>query len=488
MGDASADRGAQPASPAVRAAADSGQRFAGVLAAADWSPQALALRLNSFAQANGITGQRVHPKTPYHWLEGRHPRQPWPELIAILLSTRLQTTITPADLGWTPSTTVLYVAADDGLRTPWTPEGTLRAATEVAHAGGVLDRRHFLAVAGAALTVPAHEWLLGVEGRPGAMAPLGAVTGAGRVQIDGALVHQLDSITEQLRLMDDSIGSTPVLDLAQAHVSHVTALLNDGRYTDQVGRRLHAVLAEVLRLCGWLSFDSGRHPDAQRYFLTALRAARTAGDDALGANIVAFMSCQAKELGHVHEAVTLAATAAAGHPHATGRPRAILDLRHAEASAHAHDHAAVRAHVDSAFAHLSDAPPRTPSSGEPDWCYWMNPAQAHGQAGYAYLILGDHAHAQQHLHAAANDADSSAGREGVLRSALLATAYTRSSTPDLDRALAAGNSALRALTESVASPRCVGYLTQFIATLEPHRRTPAVREFTDRAAAHLPPR
>lgn len=77
----------------------------------------------------------------------------------------------------------LYVAADDGLRTPWTPEGTLRAATDVAHAGGVLDRRCFLAVAGAALTVPAHEWLLGVQGGPRSVPAARSVTDGGRIQI-----------------------------------------------------------------------------------------------------------------------------------------------------------------------------------------------------------------------------------------------------------------------------------------------------------------
>ncbi|MGH3931964.1 MAG: hypothetical protein ACRDTF_18540 [Pseudonocardiaceae bacterium] len=35
--------------------------------------------------------------------------------------------------------------------------------------------------------------------------------------------------------------------------------------------------------------------------------------------------------------------------------------------------------LDTAFDRLGEAPS---SSGEPDWCYWLNEADAHAQAGY----------------------------------------------------------------------------------------------------------
>jgi hypothetical protein len=477
MGDAAA--AASQRGGAGRDGADAGRmvpgrRLAELLAALRWSPEAFARHLNAFARTNRVD-RVIHPKTPYKWLRGVHPQQPWPELVAALLATRAGHPIRPADLGWTGSVAALYAPADDGLAVPWTPTGALRAAVEVAQAGGVLDRRKFLTVAGAALTVPAHEWLVSPPTRAD-------ITGAGRIQLTGDTVGQLETITAQLRRMDDEIGSTPVLDLARAHTGHITGLLSDGRSTDAVGRRMHAALAEILRLTGWLSYDASQHADAQRYFLAALRAARTAGDDALGANIVAFMSCQAKDIGRTRDAVTLAATAAAGHPHATGRTRAILALRAAEASAHADDPTAVRQHVDTAFDHLGDNPP---SYGEPDWSYWMNPTQAHGQAGYAYLTLGDHPRAQHHLHAAAHLRDDTASREGVLQTILLATSYAQAATPDLHQAVATGDHALHALTDSVASPRCTGYLSTLVNGLGAHRQLAVVRDFTDRARPHL---
>lgn len=450
--------------------------LAAALAGLGWSAEALARHVNDFAQVNGI-GRRIHPKTPYKWLRGEHPQQPWPDLVAALLSDRSQQPLTPAALGWSGSAVVRYVPADDGLRLPWTPTGSVRAAVEVARGGGALDRRKFLTVAGAAVTLSAHQWLVADPADAASVAATGGSTGL-RIRVDDTLIDRLGTITGQLRQMDDSIGSTPVIDLTQAHLRQVTSLLSDGQYTDSVGRRLHAERAEVLRLCGWLSFDSSDHPRAQRYFHAALRAARTAGDDAIGANIVAFMSCQAKELGQVQEAVTLAATAAAGHPHATGRARAILALRRAEAYAHSRDAGGVLRQVEDAFDHLADAPGTADSS----WSYWMNPVQAHGQAGYAYLVLGDQQRAQHHLLAAASEADS---REGVLRSALLATAYALPPAPDLDRALTAGHDALSALDGSVTSPRCAGYLAKFATALRPHQAKPAVRDFIDRARPHL---
>ena len=123
--------------------------------------------------------------------------------------------------------------------------------------------------------------------------------------------------------------------MIRPHVQQIGDLLEHHRYSDQVGRRLHAIAGESLRLAGWTAFDAGQHPQAQRYWVAALHAAHTAGDRALGANILGFMSRQAIELGQIRESVTLAETALTGYPSASPKVAAILDLRAAQA--HAHD-------------------------------------------------------------------------------------------------------------------------------------------------------
>lgn len=117
----------------------------------------------------------------------------------------------------------------------------------------------------------------------------------------------------------------------------------------------------------------------------------------------------------------------------------------------------------------------------PDWCYWMDEAQAHAQAGYCYLKLGDHTRARGHLRHGLTLQDSSYSREGTLRQVLLATTYLHQDKPELDQALAHGGRALDALAGDVDSTRCIGHLARLIDSLGPFRRSAHVSEFLDQA-------
>jgi tetratricopeptide (TPR) repeat protein len=282
--------------------------------------------------------------------------------------------------------------------------------------------------------------------------------------------------------MDDQVGGGQLLRLVHEHLRYVTTLLRNGRYDDSTGRRLHATAAELLRLAGFTAFDSGQHGLAQRYWIAGLRAAHTAGDRALGANIIGFMSCQAKDLDGSREALVLAGSARQGYPGASGKVTAILALRTAEAMAN--DQTATTAHrssetqraIDDAFTALDGDPP---SLGHPAWAYWMTPAQAHAQAGYCHLTTGDFTKARGELRAALRLQGDDSSREGALRNVLLATTYLKQAHPDLDRTLTHAHSALNALTDHVDSPRCRGHLSRLAAGLRPYRTT-GVQDFLDR--------
>ncbi|MFF2385647.1 hypothetical protein [Streptomyces sp. NPDC058108] len=56
------------------------------------------------------------------------------------------------------------------------------------------------------------------------------------------------------------------------------APLLSGTYTEAIGTELFSATAELSRVAGWAAFDSGRHEEAQRRFVQALRLARAAGD------------------------------------------------------------------------------------------------------------------------------------------------------------------------------------------------------------------
>ena len=343
-------------------------------------------------------------------------------LAAALVTDELGRLITPADLGWDDA--VEAVSAISGLVLPWTAAGSLQAARVVAHAGS-MERRIFITLLGAAASSPAHEWLLA--------HPDGTVARSSGLTLPMMVVDQLDDITATLRRMDDQLGSGALLPMVRDHLRHVVDMLEQRSYSDTVGRRLHATAAEVMRLAGWCAFDGGYQPQAQRYWTAALHAAHTAGDRALGANVVGFMSEQARHLGQIRQAATLAETARAGYPGASPRIAAILDLRAAEAHANDQASAECRRALDAAFDRLGDAPS---SSGDPDWCYWLDEAEAHAWAGYCYLCLQDWSRARHHYHAALRLQDPSYRREDALRHILLATTYLRQDQPEVDHAVA----------------------------------------------------
>ncbi|MGH3887600.1 MAG: hypothetical protein ACRDSZ_13715 [Pseudonocardiaceae bacterium] len=442
-----------------------------VLAKLGWKPAMLARQLNSFAALHGRS-ERVHAKTPYKWLRGDRPRSPWPALTAALLTDELGHPITAADLGW-DGADVEAVSAISGLVLPWTTAGSLHAVRAVNDAGS-MDRRILLTLLGAAACAPAHEWLIA---RPDA-----EVARSSGLPLPVGVVDDLDDIVGRLRRIDDQLGSGTLLHLVRAHLRHVVGLLDQRRYPDSVGRRLHATAGELMRLAGWLSFDSGHHPQAQRYWTAGLHAAHAAGDRALGANIIGFMSAQAIDLGQIRESATLAETARVGYPGATPKVAAILDLRAAQAHAYDRSVTECRRALDSAFDRLGGAPS---SSGEPGWCYWLDEAQAHSMAGFCYLGLEDWGRARQHLHAALRLRGPSYRREGAQSRILLATTYLRQDRPEVDHAVSLASRAVETLTGEVDSARSVGYLTRFVSQLAPYRRRPAVRQLTEQASGLL---
>ncbi|MGN2638999.1 tetratricopeptide repeat protein [Nocardia takedensis] len=446
--------------------------LAAPLAQLGWRPETLARKLIEFAALNGRR-EYLHAKTPYKWLLGHRPRPPWPALIAALLTAELARPVSPTDLGWAPTGDngdASLLPAHAGLQLPWTAEGAARAMRAVTEADP-MDRRVFLTAMGAAMSAPAHQWLLA--------EPIPPLTRTGRTRrVQQATVDELDLMTASLRRLDDGGGGDTVLHMVRAHLRQTITLIEHSNYTDTIGRRLHSNAAELLRLAGWLSFDSGHHPRAQRYWQAALRAAHTAGDRALAANTIGFMSCQAKDIGAPTEAVTLAESARAGYPGASPRVSAILNLRAAEAYATSGATDQCRRAIDNAFTSLD-----SPTTTAPDWSYWLDHGHAHGQAGYCYLRLGRFSDARRHLRHALRLQDRSATREGALRYTLLATTYTRQNDPDIDQAVSLAERAVDTLAGDVDSHRCVGHLTTLIGELDRHHRRPAVRQLTEQVNA-----
>jgi hypothetical protein len=191
------------------------------------------------------------------------------------------------------------VPADDGLDQRWTVSRALAALASVVDADA-MERRHFMALTGLPLTAVAHQWLFD---------PARVAASVLDKRVDHALVDDLGQVVEARRRMDDALGGGTLLPSVREDLRLVVAMLNNAAYTEEVGKRLHGVAAELGRLAGWFAYDSEQPALAQRYYLAALRAAHVSGDRAIGANILGLMSIQAAQSTNPRDAVTLGESA-----------------------------------------------------------------------------------------------------------------------------------------------------------------------------------
>jgi hypothetical protein len=420
------------------------------LAEAGWSPETFARRIVDCARRQRVTVS-VHEKTPYHWLrDGRCPHDPVPELGAAVLSERLGRTITPADLGWRPARS-LTRRADDGLVGLWLSGGAIHVLEEVA--SGV-QRRGFLVLAGTALTAVAHQWMVLDLQR------LTAVLEGGR-RVDESLVADFEQLAVLRSRMDDTLGGGALYEAVTADLRVVVRLLETGTYSDGVGRRLYGVAAQFARLAGWSCHETGNEGAAQRFWLTALRAAHEASDDAFGAHVLMFMGMQNFTTGHPNDSVTLLATAVHRGGAALGATqRAAIASELAGANARAGDVYATASQVDTALTLLDDARP----DEDPPWIYWSDRPQVTANCGTAHLFLGNPVEAIPHLRFGVDANDAAFARQGAHRMVRLATAQLRAG--DADEAIATAHDAID-LTASLNSARVVGVLHEFAR--EAHR-------------------
>jgi hypothetical protein len=324
---------------------------------------------------------------------------------------------------------------------------------------------------GAALTSPALDWLIAQD-----TSDVSSATGR---TISPAVMDDLDDMAAKLRHMDDHLGGGPLIEIVSAQAGYVTSLLQNGRYTDSGGRRLYGTLGELLRLGGWVSFDSGQQGLAQRFWISALHAAHTAGDRALGSNILGFMSEQAWNLGKLDDAARLAGTAVAGYKGGSPRVSAILHLRAARAHAMLGDTAGCRTFIDRAYKVFQGS---VPESGQPEWSYWMDEPSLNEQIGKCFLYLRDYSSAREHLESSLAFEDSwndSYVRDGVSVLVALANSYAQGGEPEQAGAIA--TRAIDKLSGRVDSPRMTAKIQRLRQDLQPYRQVSEVQEFIEKA-------
>ncbi|MFB7110362.1 hypothetical protein [Streptomyces sp. NPDC056291] len=351
-----------------------------------WSKGELARQVNRRARQLGANHISTDTSRVRRWLDGENPREPIPRILSELFSERFGCVVAVEDLGLrtsrpTPSAT--------GVDLPWTGPQTVALLSEFSRSDLMLARRGFLGTslvlsAGPSLIEPLQRWLV-----PAPPAPLEEPEPQAASRRPGRLsrpeLELLETTTVMFRQWDAQCGGGLRRKAVVGQLHEVTDLLQEPQ-PEPTGRRLFKVAAELAELAGWMSYDVGLQPTAQKYFVLALHAAKEAGDKPLGSYVLSSMSRQMIHLGRPEDALELIHLAQYGSRDCAS-PRTQSMLYALEARAYANTgqpgkcKRAVRMAED-AFADAEDW-----DEPDPDWIRFFSEAELYGENSHSFRDL-----------------------------------------------------------------------------------------------------
>ena len=338
-----------------------------------------------------------------------------------------------------------------------------------------MDRRSFLidaSFASGAFAPPARDWLLNWPDKQ-----VGHTTGQGR-KVGTTDVDMLWLSCHSFQEMDRRLGGGYARDSLVHFLNNVVAPLLRGDYTEEVGEQLMAVAARLTDIAAYSAYDAHEQGMAQRYYIQALRLAKSASNDSLGAHILGDMTRQSYYIGEINEAVALSragqlAAQRAGSFYGVARcasleARALAMQGDKRGSEHA---------MNRAEAAMDAAKP----DDEPAWIRYFSIDQLEAEFAHAAEALGRPDDVLRFA-GPALAADRPLERRNVLVGATAARAHAANG--DVEKAAELGIQVLDMLG-TLTSERAVDAAKQLRAVLQPHARGPAA-EFAARAREVLP--
>jgi hypothetical protein len=350
-----------------------------------WSKGELARLVNKRARQLGAAHVSTDTSRVRRWLDGEHPRDPAPRILVELFSERFGTVIAHAELGLREPAAP---PATSGVDLPWAGRRSIELLGDFARSDLMLNRRGFLGTslslsAGPSLIEPMKRWLSPV---PEQHSPNGRPPG----RVSPEELDRLEETTRLFRSWDAQCGGGLRRMAVVGQLHEVTELLRDN-YAPALSERLFRTASELALLAGWMAYDIGMQPSAQRYFVLALHAAREAGDTPLGAHVLATMSRQMIHINRAQDALELVHLAQYGsHGTTTPRVQSLLAAMEARAYANLGDsdncRRAVAAAEDLFPGDYLDESDRT-RTGDPTWMAFFTEAELYGENGHSFRDL-----------------------------------------------------------------------------------------------------
>ncbi|WP_374192983.1 hypothetical protein [Streptomyces sp. AV19] len=349
-----------------------------------WSKGELARQVNRRARQLGAHHISTDTSRVRRWLDGEQPREPIPKILSELFSERFGCVVGVEDIG-------LRVAHQSpsvsGVDLPWAAPQTVELISEFSRSDLMLARRGFLGTslalsAGPALIEPMQRWL--VPGPSATGEPPADALGSRRARLSKPELDLLESTTRMFRAWDAQCGGGLRRKAVVGQLHEVTDLLQEPQ-SDETSKRLFKVAAELAELAGWMSYDIGLHPTAQKYFVLALHAAKEAGDRPLGSYILSSMSRQMIHLGRPEDALELIHLGQYGSREtATPRTQAMLYAMEGRAYASMGQPAKCKRAVGMAEDCFSDC---TARDTDPDWISFFSEAELNAENAHSFRDL-----------------------------------------------------------------------------------------------------
>ncbi|OEJ24800.1 hypothetical protein BGM19_26525 [Streptomyces agglomeratus] len=351
-----------------------------------WSKGELARQVNRRARQMGAHHISTDTSRVRRWLDGEQPREPIPRILSELFSERFGSVVAIEDLGLRSAHQSPSVS---GVDLPWAGPQTVALLSEFSRSDLMLARRGFLGTslalaAGPALIEPMQRWLVpSPPGEPGRQEPAGSSRRPSR--LSRPELDLLESTTMMFRQWDAQCGGGLRRKAVVGQLHEVTDLLQEPQ-PQATSKRLFKCAAELAELAGWMSYDVGLQPTAQKYFVLALHAAKEAGDKPFGSYVLSSMSRQMIHLGRPDDALELIHLAQYGSRDcATPRTQAMLYAMEARAYANIGQPSKCKRAVRMAEDTFSDA--GLDGEPEPDWIRFFSEAELNGENAHSYRDL-----------------------------------------------------------------------------------------------------
>jgi hypothetical protein len=351
-----------------------------------WSKGELARQVNRRARQLGANHISTDTSRVRRWLDGENPREPIPRILSELFSERFGCVVAVEDLGLRAAHRAPSVS---GIDLPWTGPQTVAMIGEFSRSDLMLARRGFLGnslalSAGPSLIEPLQRWLVPGPATP-RDEPEPTASGRARARLSTPELELLETTAVMFRRWDAQCGGGLRRKAVVGQLHEVTDLLQEPQ-ADDARRKLFKVAAELAELAGWMSYDVGLQPTAQKYFVLALHAAKEAGDRPLGSYILSSMSRQMIHLGRPDDALELIHLAQYGSRDcASPRTQSMLYAMEARAYANMGNPGRCKRAVRMAEDTFADA--EEWGEPDPDWIRFFSEAELHGENSHSYRDL-----------------------------------------------------------------------------------------------------